>query len=163
MRILLFISLVAALSACSPLPSREERWAYFEDWDINKDSKLDAREFQQGYEEAGFFDIWAGKKKKSISNHALSERLSASPENLKRSLSASLNKDTAASNRNDENDSHSTPANDALPFFVDRTDENNDGNVNSQEWGRAMYKVADENSDLIVSPLEFYLWQLLRG
>src|SRR5689334_5279345 len=164
MRILFLLLVAAGMSACSTLPhnSREVQWAYFEDWDLDKNSKLDAGEFARGYQKNNFFQTWAGKKK-SISNKQLVEKLSASPTNLKKSLYASLVKDTAASNRNDATDSRSTPANDALPFFVENSDQNNNGNIDAQEWGQAMYKVADENSDLTVSPLEFYLWQLLRG
>ena len=156
--IVLFVS-----TSCSILPnSREAQWAYFEDWDLDDDLMLDVREFEQGYVESGFFRTWAGKKK-SVSNKSLADKLGGAQNNMKRALVASVGKDTVASNRNAGANSSSDVYNAAIPSFIDRADSDGDGNVSDQEWARAMNQLADENHDQAVSPLEFYLWQLLRG
>jgi hypothetical protein len=154
----IFILLVATISSCTTLPrlSREEQWAYFEDWDVDDDTKLNADEFGRGYMESGFFHTWAGKRK-SLKASELTEKLQGTTNKMRRSVSLSLAQDTIASTKSEEIN------NDAVPAFVDRADENNDGIVTDQEWARVMYLLADENSDRVVSPLEFYLWQLLRG
>jgi hypothetical protein len=155
----LFLLLIAFLSACAPatrLP-REQEWAYFEDWDIDNDLKLDAQEFTRGYAESRWFRTWAGRAK-SIKNSELTEKLAGATNDMKMSIALSVGQDTVASTKSEAPNSQ-----EALPAFVDRTDDNDDGTVTNQEWARAMYMLADENYDLSISPLEFYRWQLLRG
>jgi hypothetical protein len=157
------LSIFLLLSACatSPSLSREDEWAYFEHWDPDRDTHLDINEFTKGYRESKFFRVWAGRRK-SVSNAKLVALLGDANGGLKRKLTSRAEQNGVASARagNGKSDDRST---DALSSFVTGADINNDNSITQDEWARAMFDVADQNHDQSVTPIEFYLWQLLRA
>ena len=157
-----YLILVLSITGCATFPKspREDQWSYFEEWDSNRNVSIDSTEFFRGYIEQDFFTTWAGKKKE-IDSEVLAAKLDNADNRLKKALAYS-NHDSVASARrqsgiSSDNQTHSTLE------FVNKADRNTNRRITEEEWASAMFKVADENSDGVLTPIEFYLWQLLRA
>ena len=162
-RLFLFITIFALLSACITLPgAKDQHWGYFEDWDINSDLKLDANEFLHSYVESDFFEKWAGRKSE-ISTTKMISRLAEDGNKMTEALISSRDLNSVASAQRDSVDQASgDKTNDALPAIINEVDKNNDQSISREEWAQEMFRLADENNDGSLTPIEFYLWQVLR-
>jgi hypothetical protein len=45
----LFLLITASFTSCLYKPAVDDNWVYFEDWDMNSDSRIDSAEFVSGY------------------------------------------------------------------------------------------------------------------
>jgi hypothetical protein len=163
LRLFLFITIFAMLSSCITVPgAKDQHWGYFEEWDINRDIKVDANEFLHGYVDHDFFKKWAGRKSE-ISTAIMTSRLAEDGNKLTEALISSRDLNSTASAQGDSVDQTSgDQTNDALPAIINEVDKNNDQSISREEWAQEMFRLADENNDGSLTPIEFYLWQVLR-
>jgi hypothetical protein len=161
MKLFVFAAISALVASCITVPgAKDQHWGYFEDWDINRDLRVDASEFAHSYVEHDFFEKWAGRKSKVRASQLVS-RLENDGNKLGKAVIASRDLNSVASAQRDSVHSGDN-TNDVLPAIINEVDRNNDQYISREEWATEMFSVADENNDQSLTAIEFYLWQVLR-
>jgi hypothetical protein len=129
----LLLSLALSLQGCYRPYFKEEKWAYFEDWDLNRDRVLDKEEFKRGFEDYKLFEKLSPRSE-PITYEQFDKRVSSMAE---KTGEKPEDKPTASS-----------------------LDPNGDQKISKDEIASAMFVVADDNRNNEVSSFEFYEWQV---
>lgn len=177
MKYLLVIYGVIILSACSSQKQPYPNWVQLDQWDLNKDDKLDSDEFKSGYLNQYLYKAWTADAesmsclsmvrilfRRIDDNHdGALDSIEINGRKLRyligqagvRLLSKMLKSDTQV-----DSIQFITRAGDEMICRI--FDSDGDGMITTNEFSEEMFLVGDQDKDGVLGGMEFYLWQIYQ-
>lgn len=158
------------------MPELYRDWAGMDDWDQNKDEKLDLGEFLQGYDKAGFFTRWQAESSPISDttftylefgfldrNHdGVLDSVEYSSRRILWSFKGQMKLKPWDIDGNDRIERGEFIRGARCENLAREFDQTGDGYITESEMAQAMFEVCDKDGNKRLGAMEFYHWEIYR-